>query len=48
MKIAELKQVSSRPDVVEVRMFYMVQLVSSCWVSVSFNAVMQMLLHNFR
>jgi hypothetical protein len=47
MKIAELKQVSSRPDVVEVRMFYMVQLVSSCWVSVSFNAVMQMLLHNF-
>ncbi|CAJ2648660.1 unnamed protein product [Trifolium pratense] len=47
MKIAELKQVSSRPDVVEVRMFYIVQLVSSCWVSVSFNAVMQMLLHNF-
>ncbi|CAJ2654192.1 unnamed protein product [Trifolium pratense] len=42
MKIAELKQVSSRPDVVEIRMFYIVLILCS-----AFNSVMQMLLHNF-
>lgn len=47
MKIAQLKQVSSRPDVVEVGMVYVARLVSNCWVSPSFKAVMQMLLHNF-
>lgn len=47
MKIAELEQVSSRPDVVEVGVFYIAKLVSNCWVSPSFKAVMQMIFHNF-